>query len=138
MKNIFSLLIITLLFSACGSDKKQTVESLIETNNLEDIRKKRGEIVTQQQEIAAQLKQLDDKIAELDTTKTAPLVTTFKAKQEVFNHYVELQGSVSTKNNLVIFPEYSGVLTRVYVKKGQKVKKNLALEASKLYSTLFL
>ena len=56
-----------------------------------------------------------------------PLITTFTAKQEVFNHYLELQGSVNTKNNLVIFPEYSGILTRVYVKEGQRVYKGQTL-----------
>lgn len=127
MKNIYKLLFLSFIFTACGKDQKQTVEGVIETNNLEQIRKKRGEIVTQQQEIAAKLKLLDKKIAQLDSTKTIPLVTTFKAKQDVFNHYLELQGNVSTKNNLVLFPEYSGVLTRVYVKKGQKVKKGQTL-----------
>ena len=48
-------------------------------------------------------------------------------KNLCFNHYVELQGNVSTKQNLVIFPEYSGILTRVYVKEGQKVSKGQTL-----------
>jgi membrane fusion protein, multidrug efflux system len=70
---------------------------------------------------------LDDKIAVLDSTKKVPLITTFKAEQRVFNHYVELQGNVSTKQNLVIFPEYNGVLTHVYVKEGQRVSKGQIL-----------
>ncbi|WP_298550145.1 efflux RND transporter periplasmic adaptor subunit [uncultured Algibacter sp.] len=127
MKNLFSLLIITLLLASCGGDKKQSIEDVIATENLEKIRLKRGEIVAKQQEITEQLKQLDEKIAVLDTTKKVPLITTFTAKLNVFNHYLELQGNVSTKNNLVIFPEYSGILTRVYVKEGQKVTKGQTL-----------
>ena len=127
MKHIFSLLLISLLITSCGGEKSKSVEAVIETDNLEEIRKKRGEIVAQQQEIAEQLKQLDAKIAVLDTTKKVPLITTFTAKQEVFNHFLELQGNVSTKNNLVIFPEYSGILSRVYVTEGQKVTKGQTL-----------
>jgi len=56
-----------------------------------------------------------------------PLITTITAQSEEFKHYLELQGSVSTKQNLVIYPEMSGILTRVYVKEGQKVSKGQLL-----------
>lgn len=127
MKQILTLLLVAIVITSCGGEKAKSVEEIIATNNLEQIRIKRGEVVAKQQEIAAQLKQLDEKIAVLDTTKKVPLITTFKAKEEVFNHYLELQGNVSTKNNLVIFPEYSGILTRVYVKEGQRVTKGQTL-----------
>jgi len=128
MKHIFTLLIVTLLLTSCGGEKKKnSIEKVLESNNLETIRLKRAEIVAQQQEIADQLKQLDTKISELDTTKKVPLITTFKAEQSVFNHYLELQGNVSTKKNIVIFPEYNGVLTQVYVKEGQNVTKGQLL-----------
>lgn len=127
MKNIYTLLIVTLILTSCGGGKKQSVEDVIATENLEKIRLKRSEIVSKQQEIAGQLKQLDHKISVLDTTKKIPLITTFIAKHEVFNHYLELQGNVSTKNVLVIFPEFSGVLSKVYVKEGQKVNKGQLL-----------
>ncbi|MFD1616234.1 efflux RND transporter periplasmic adaptor subunit [Gelatiniphilus marinus] len=127
MKYIHSLLILTLLITSCGEGKKLSVEKAIESGNLETMRLKRAQIVAQQQEMALQLKQLDDKIAVLDTTKKVPLITTFKAKKEVFAHYVELQGNVNTKNLLVLYPEYNGVLTKVYVKEGQPVKKGQIL-----------
>jgi RND family efflux transporter MFP subunit len=38
-----------------------------------------------------------------------------------------LQGNVTTKNLLTITPEYSGILTKVYVKEGQKVNKGQLL-----------
>lgn len=42
-------------------------------------------------------------------------------KDTLFDHYIELQGSVDTKQNITIMPEMSGLLTQVYVKEGQKV-----------------
>tara|TARA_R110002050_G_scaffold57866_6_gene130212 strand:+ start:13381 stop:14550 length:1170 start_codon:yes stop_codon:yes gene_type:complete len=127
MKKIYSLIIVTILLTSCGSDKKKSVEDIIATNNLEKIRERKTTLDGEQQVIAAQLKQLQSKIKELDPQERIPLITTFEVKESVFNHYVELQGSVSTKQNLVIFPEYSGTLTRVYVKEGQKVSKGQIL-----------
>ena len=127
MKNIYSLLIITLLLISCDQNKELSIEDILDTNDLETIRKKRAEVVLQQQYVSNQLKQLDSTIASFDTNKKIPLITTFTSEQKVFMHYLELQGNVSTKMNLMIFPEYSGVLTRVYVKEGQRVSKGQML-----------
>ncbi|TGV01928.1 efflux RND transporter periplasmic adaptor subunit [Flavivirga rizhaonensis] len=127
MKNIYSLVIVTLLLTSCGADKKMSVEDIIASGNLEQIRQKKTELDVSAQEISSQLQQLDSEIKKLDPQERIPLITTFAAKEAVFNHYVELQGNVSTKKNLVIYPEYSGTLTRVYVKEGQKVSKGQIL-----------
>ena len=127
MKNILLLLIITLFLTSCGENKKETVETIIASNNLEQIRKKKSELDASQQELSIQLKQLEEKIKELDPQEKIPLITTFAINETVFNHYVELQGNVNTKQNLVIYPEYSGILTRVYVKEGQNVIKGQLL-----------
>lgn len=127
MKQIYTILVLTILIFSCGSDKKKSVEDVIATNNLEAIRAKKDQIISKQIEIVEQLKQLDAKIDELDTTKKVALISTFTVKEEVFNHYLELQGNVSTKNLLVIYPEYAGILSKVYVREGQYVKKGQIL-----------
>jgi len=127
MKNLLSLTLLTVLLISCGDNKEQSIEEIIATDNLETIRQKRATIVTQQQEINNKIKQLDDKISELDKSKKIPLITTFTVQQEVFNHYLELQGSVQTKQNLVIYSEIPGILLRVYVKEGQRVSKGQLL-----------
>ena len=127
MKNIYSLVIITFLMVSCGGEKKNSVENVLKSNSLETIRKKRGELVNEQQAINEQIKWLDEKIKSIDTAKHIPLITTFTAKTEKFEHVLELQGNVTTKNLLIITPEYSGILTNVYVKEGQKVSKGQLL-----------
>jgi membrane fusion protein (multidrug efflux system) len=127
MKNLAITIFVTLLLLACGSDKIKSVDDLVASGNLEQIRAKKAELDTQQQEITSQLKQLEGKIKELDPQEKIPLITTFTVKEAVFDHYLELQGNVSTKQNLVVYPEYSGILTRVYVKEGQRVKKGQIL-----------
>tara|TARA_R110002073_G_scaffold40547_6_gene115428 strand:+ start:87406 stop:88575 length:1170 start_codon:yes stop_codon:yes gene_type:complete len=127
MRTIYSLIIASLILAACGSDKNQTVEKVIESKNLETIRTKRADLVNEQQTIHEKIKQLDEAISNIDTVKNVPLITTLIAKHEVFNHVLEIQGNVTTKNLLVIYPEYNGVLTRVFVKEGQRVQKGQIL-----------
>jgi RND family efflux transporter MFP subunit len=127
MKHIYSILILTLLVVSCSGDNKNSIENVLDSGNLETIRKKRGELVNEQQALNDNIKLLDEKIKTLDSTKNIPLITTFNAKTEVFNHVLELQGNVTTKNLLTITPEYSGILTKVYVKEGQKVTKGQLL-----------
>ncbi len=128
MKNIISITLLSLLILSCGGEKKETsVEDIIASQDLNQIRSKKDEITNKQIENTAQLKLLDDEISKLDTIKKVPLITTFKAKEEVFDHYLELQGNVDTKNLLTIMPEYNGILSRIYVKEGQRVYKGQIL-----------
>ncbi|WP_299249469.1 efflux RND transporter periplasmic adaptor subunit [uncultured Lacinutrix sp.] len=127
MKHIITLSFLAILLASCGGNKKNTVEKVLETNNLESIRTKRAELVAEQDAVHSKIKLLDDRIKTLDTTKNIPLITTFIAKEEVFNHVLELQGNVTTKNLLIITPEFSGILTNVYVTEGQRVSKGQIL-----------
>ena len=127
MKKIFSLLIITITLLSCGGEKNQSVETIIASGDLATIRAKKSEVEKAQLELANQLDLLNAEIKKLDTNKKLSQITTFKAKEEIFNHFLELQGSVSTKQNLVIFPEYSGILSNVYVREGQRVSKGQLL-----------
>ena len=127
MKKIYILIILSLIISSCGTDKKKSVEDVIASQNLKEIRAKKDEIANKQIEFNSQIKLLDEEISKLDTNKKATLITTFIAKEEIFDHYLELQGNVSTKDLLVIYPEYAGILTNVFVKEGQYVRKGQVL-----------
>ena len=123
MKKIYTILLTTLILVSCGGDKKETVEDILKSQNLEKIKNKKKEIEAEQVKLVNQLELLNNQIEQLDTVKKLSLITTFVAKEEVFNHYLELQGNVTTKENVVIYPEYSGILKAVFVKEGQRVKK---------------
>lgn len=127
MKYLYLLIVISFISVSCSGNKKNSVEKVLESNNLETIRKKRGELVNDQEITNEKIKLLDQKIRIIDTTKNVPLITTFMVKAEKFEHVLELQGNVTTKNLLVIKPEYNGILTNVYVKEGQKVSKGQIL-----------
>ena len=124
----FSLLFLTLLLLSCGGDTKEvSVSEVVGSKDLAAIKSKRDAIMEDYSRIQEQLKELDQAINQLDTLKKLPLVTVVTVQDTLYKHYLELQGSVDTKQNLVLYPEFSGVLTRVYVKEGQKVGKGQLL-----------
>ncbi|RAJ15044.1 efflux RND transporter periplasmic adaptor subunit [Olleya aquimaris] len=127
MKNIYKLALLSILIVSCSGNKEQSIEELIATGDAQIIQTKKEELVTKQQEIANQIKQLDDKLEDINPDRNVPLITTITSKAEPFQHYLELQGGVETKQNLVITPEMGGILQRVYVKEGQKVTKGQLL-----------
>ena len=127
MKTIYTLLFAALLITSCGDKKEQTLDDIIASKDLQQIRNKKSELDTKVQEISEEIKKLNEAIEELDTLKRVPLVTSLDLKKQVFEHYLELQGNVKTKQNVLIYPEMAGTLERVYVKEGQKVAKGQAL-----------
>jgi RND family efflux transporter MFP subunit len=127
MKKILYTTTLALLLLACGSEQGQSVQDLITKGDLEAIRAKKNEISAQQKTLARDVIQLDSVIAILDDTEKLPLVTTITAQPQNFVHYLELQGSVKTKQNVLIYPEMPGTLHRVYVKEGQRVSKGQIL-----------
>lgn len=127
MKYATFLLLTALICISCGDARQTSVEDVIARGDLTAIRTKRSEISTQQKALDQQLKLLDSTIASLDTDENLPLVTTLVARKENFNHFLELQGDVMTKQNVLIYPEMAGTLVKVYVKEGQKVQKGQLL-----------
>ncbi len=127
MKNIFYTTAVALLLLACGSEQGQSVEDLIAKGNLEAIRAKKNEISEQQKALEFDAKQLDSVIAILDSNERLPLVTTITVQAQNFLHYLELQGAVQTRQNVLVYPEMSGTLKRVYVTEGQRVSKGQIL-----------
>ncbi|MDO6744367.1 efflux RND transporter periplasmic adaptor subunit [Tenacibaculum soleae] len=127
MRKIYSVIAIALLLTSCGGSKKQSVEEVLASNDLTKIRTKKAALDAQVQALSGDIKILNDKISELDTTKRIPLITVIDAKQTVFNHYLELQGDVKTKQNVLVYPEMAGQLYKIYVKEGQYVKKGQIL-----------
>ncbi|WP_299709913.1 efflux RND transporter periplasmic adaptor subunit [uncultured Tenacibaculum sp.] len=126
MRKIFILTIATVLLASCGK-KGQSVDAVIASGDLKQIRAKKDELSTKSQELLSQLKQLDGAIAKLDTNKKIPLITTINANSSEFIHYLELQGNVQTKKNVLVYPEVPGQLVSVFVKEGQKVAKGQSL-----------
>ncbi|MBN8566685.1 MAG: efflux RND transporter periplasmic adaptor subunit, partial [Flavobacteriales bacterium] len=128
MKKIIYLATFSLLLISCsGGNKEVNVDEVVKSKDLNKIKSSREIVHKEYEKLVAELAKLDKAIAELDPNKKNPLVKTITVKDTLFNHYIEIQGNVDTKENIVISPEYSGILTQVFVKAGQKVSKGQVL-----------
>ena len=121
MKKILLLTVFSILFAACSQKENSgNIDTLIESKNLANIQAKRVEL-------QAQITKLDEAIATLDTTKVAALVSIQTLKDTVFNHYLEIQGNVDTKENILVQPEVPGTLVTLNAVAGQHVSKGQIL-----------
>lgn len=126
MKKIITIICFSLVFSSCGK-KEISVEDLAANGNLQELRARKKELSQQQTELKRQVSILEKKIDALDKTKHKAIVTTLKVKDTVFKHFTEVQGDVETNQNIIIYPQFSGTLTQIYVKEGQTVSKGQLL-----------
>ena len=127
MKKIYTILLASLILSACGNKKEVSVDEIIASNDVEKIKSKKADLEAKEYELSLEIEKLNDKLDDLDEDKNIPLITTFKVEEKIFNHFIELQGSVQTKQNVLIYPEMPGILRSVYVKEGQNVTKGQIL-----------
>lgn len=121
MKKIAILTLISFSFLACeNKEKNQSIENLIETKNVKALIEKKASL-------QAEIEKIEAGLATLEVKKEEALVTVATLKDTIFKHYLDIQGSVETKENILIQPEFSGVLTSLTVKAGQKVAKGQIL-----------
>ncbi len=128
MRKIYSIFIVTLVLASCSPKKSGgSLEEVLASNDIATLQAKKADLDQQQQELNAQINQLNEKLESLNPDRKIPLITTFAANEQVFTHYLELQGNVKTKQNVLIYPEMAGLLQEVLVEKGDKVSKGQLL-----------
>lgn len=121
MKKSISLLIIFISLWSC-SNKQANIEEVLESNDMERLREMKSQLSQQQMQIKDDLTKINQKLQKLDTTDQSSLVTTLQLNDTLFKHYLEIQGDVDTDKNIVIYPEYSGILKSISVKEGDQVR----------------
>ncbi len=111
-KLIFTLLAATLLI-ACDANKE---------SNLDDL-------LTKRNELTSELKALNLKIAELDTSRfiESSYVSIDSLHIGKFEHYFEVQGIVEAKNSVMIMAEIPAVIKKIHVAEGTRVSKGTLL-----------
>ena len=127
MRKAIYITLTAVVLASCGGNSNKSLDKALASKDIETIRSKHAEVSSQKKALEKQLKSLDSAIALLDKSEKLSLVTTIEVHPEKFDHYLELQGDVMTKQNVLIYPEMSGTLNRVYVKEGQNVSKGQLL-----------
>lgn len=129
MKKYITLAILTIAIVSCSGDTDGiSVETLLESGTVEELQAKKEALKQEVSLKNEQLAQIEKTLEKKNPReKKEVLVTTLTVKDTLFNHFVEIQGNVQTKQNVLIYPEYQGILTRVIVKEGQRVGKGQTL-----------
>jgi membrane fusion protein (multidrug efflux system) len=127
MKYIYVTFLTALILTSCGNKKEVSVDEVLATNDVTQIKSKKAEIDVKQAKLSLAVEKLNDRLDDLNQNKNIPLITTFTVKAATFTHFIELQGNVQTKQNVLIYPEMPGILKSVLVKEGQQVVKGQAL-----------
>lgn len=128
MKNpIFYIVLAAVLITTSCQNEKQSFEQIINSGDVEMMKQKRQELNKEQRLLNTKISQLNDEIESREDVNSFSLVSVKKIELEKFEHFIEVQGDVETDENILIYPEFSGVLEKIYVKEGDRVKKGQLL-----------
>ncbi len=126
MNKIYTLLLI-IIISGCNSSRNASIESLIESGDIEELKKRKKEYVDAMNTMKVELNEINDGISLLDENERLTLVSKYEIQQTIFNTYIEAQANLKTRKNVLILPEFQGTLEKVFVSEGQEVKKGQLL-----------
>lgn len=121
MKKLVLLITMPLILASCGnSEKNENIQKLIDTKNIAGLQK-------QKENLQAQIDQIDEALSTMGKKTEEALVATTTVTYGVFNHYIDIQGNVDTKENILIQPEMPGALVSLNARAGQRVAKGQVL-----------
>ena len=126
MNKIYTLLLI-IIISGCNSSRNASIESLIESGDIDELKKRKKEYVDAMNTMKVELNEINNGISLLDENERLTLVSKYEIQQTIFNTYIEAQANLKTRKNVLILPEFQGTLEKVFVSEGQKVKKGQLL-----------
>ena len=120
------VLILAALVISCGGEET-SLKTLIDEGDLTAIRAKKKELTDQQKAILNDIKLLDSVIIAQSDDVNYPLITALQVNNKDFVHFIELQGDVTTRQNVLVYPEVAGTLVKIYVEEGARVKSGQLL-----------
>jgi len=113
MKKLIYLTTAALFLAACSNKPKDKAAELA------DLKK-------QEADITAKITKLQGELGKKDTVKSTDVSTTTVATSS-FTNYVDLQGHIDAQENVMAYPQASGIITGIYVKAGDHVRKGQEL-----------
>jgi len=132
-KRILTFLTLSVLIFSCGSKPTSEVEK-----KKKELIKKKQEMV----ELQKQISELEAYVTKNDTSDKSSkkkLVNLMELKAQPFEHYIEIQGTVDSDENVFVSPAAPGLITSINVKEGDRVGKGTVMastESSALQSSL--
>ena len=128
MKKTIISVSFSLFLLACGQETEKVASSI--TNNkgtLDELEIQKANYTRQIKGLTLALDSLNQKLEKMSGSQKRVLVTAIEIKPQIFNHTIEIQANIKTRQNLQLFPEFGGRLNQILVKEGQEVKKGTLL-----------
>jgi RND family efflux transporter MFP subunit len=120
MTKRYSFLIpfITLVLAACGGGGG---------NKAEKLQQLKQEKVKYNEDIDKKIAALEKEVGKTDSVQKMKDVTITEVTDTLFEHYIDVQGSVDARENVNVSARVPGVITGIFVKEGQAVSQGQTL-----------
>jgi membrane fusion protein (multidrug efflux system) len=127
MKKLIYTLCLTAFVVACSEDQPASTEDLIAAKDLKGLKTQKEKKIKILNSLKVELSQINAAISDFDPSEKLVLISMIEIKPEKFDHFVEIQANIKTRQNVLLYPEFTGSLKKIYVKEGQRVKKRSLL-----------
>ena len=115
MKIIISTIVLGIFLVSCGSNDPQA---------------KLRELEAQRDDINAQIKELKNEIVKNNGNSENGRISYVKLQKvtpTLFKHFIKIQGTIESDNNILVPPQSAGIVKKICVEKGDKVQKGQLL-----------
>jgi len=115
MRAIISIIFLGIFLISCGSNDPQA---------------KVRELESQRDDLNAQIEELKNEIAQNNGDMENGRVSYVKLQKvtpEPFKHFIKIQGTIESDNNILIPPQSPGIVKKIHVEKGDRVQKGQLL-----------
>jgi RND family efflux transporter MFP subunit len=124
MKKIIYTLGISFLLINCSQEMVDTSNTNgVEGVNLEELNIQKANYTKQINDLKLELEKINSAIDALGSSEKRTLITAFITETQSFEHQIEIQANIKTRQNVLIYPEFAGRLITLKVVEGQNVKK---------------
>lgn len=127
MKKSILFIGLSLLMFRCGQPSEVSKENVSSPSSLEALQVQKDKLTQQINTATTALEEVNAAIDQMTNNEKRVLVTALSVEAVNFEHTIEVQANVKTRQNLDLYPEYNGKLVSIYVKEGQSVKKGALL-----------
>ncbi|MGB1167822.1 MAG: efflux RND transporter periplasmic adaptor subunit [Flavobacteriaceae bacterium] len=129
MKKIYLFLGLAFLATACTENTQRTEKSALAPKNLDALQVQKNELTQQLNTLQIELDKVNAAIDARSVSEKRTLVSAITVEESNFEHTVEIQANIQTRQNLTLYPEFAGKLIRIYTQEGEEVKKGTVLAA---------
>lgn len=127
MKKSILFIGLSFLMFRCGQPSEVRKENVSSPSSLEALQVQKDKLTQQINTATTALEEVNAAIDQMTNNEKRVLITALAVEAVNFEHTIEVQANVKTRQNLDLYPEYNGKLVSIYVKEGQSVKKGALL-----------